>query len=73
MRNTAVLRFVVKKIHIIIINYDGILGVLSVRLHRVHTGLDEYLATFKEGAETPTVLSGRGQRESQLAAPFYDI
>ena len=39
----------------------------------MHTGLDEYPATFKEGAETPTVLSGHGQRESQLVVPFYDV
>ena len=40
-------------------------------------GLDECPATFKEGAETPTVLSGRGQRESRLVARrleiFHDI
>ena len=48
-------------------------GWLSVRLHSVHAGLDEYPAAFKEGAETPAVPSGRGQRESRLVAPFYDV
>ena len=34
--------------------------------------LDEDPATCKEGAETPTALSGHGQGESRLLAPFYD-
>ena len=36
-------------------------------------GLDEYPATFEEGAETPTALdpSGHGQRESRLLAVWH--
>ena len=34
--------------------------------------LDEYAATFKEGAETPTALSGHGQYGSRLLAPLYE-
>jgi hypothetical protein len=34
------------------------MGANAVRkAHCVHTSLDEYLKTFKEGGETPTVLS----------------
>ena len=48
----------------------GTAGGLGEYLHRVHTSLDEYTATFKEGAETPTGLSGHSQRETRLLAPF---
>ena len=41
--------------------------------YTVCTSLDESLGTSKEGEGTPTVLSGRGQRESRLLAPFYDV
>jgi hypothetical protein len=39
----------------------------------VHTIPDEYQETFKEYAETPTVLSGRGFRDSRLLAPSCDV
>ena len=50
------------------------MGADTVRkAHCVHTSLDEYLKTSKEGGETPTALSGRGQRESLLPTPFCDV
>jgi hypothetical protein len=38
----------------------------------IHPCVDGYSRTFKEGAETPTALSGRRQGESRLLAPLYD-
>ena len=48
---------------------------LSVRLHQVHTSLDEYPGAFKEGVETPTAPTdpSREQRESRLLTPFCDV
>ena len=37
-------------------------GWLSIRLHRVHTSLDEYPDPFKGTVKTLTVESGRGHR-----------
>ena len=39
----------------------------------MYTSLDEHPGIFKEGAETPTAPSGRGQREPRLLTPFYDV
>ena len=40
-----------------------------MRIHCVR----ESIENLEEGKENPTALSGRGQHESRLLAPFYDV
>lgn len=49
------------------------LGWLYVRLRRMNTSLGECPEIFKEVTGILAALVGRGQRESRLLAPFYNV